>query len=303
MADGRYYNPTDLLEAAGGLPGYNPYSKHFQLGTAFGGIRNLLQQLMQMKMLQEQRQWERNMAQSQLDLATQKVTDTEEHNKILEDWHRQQQEETERYHQAIEDLRQQDIGRLIKAEKARERRLSKAEERKARQGNKPSAFEQKEIALRQMLERGEITPEQFKQVMYGLSPVPTGEEYAGGRGAPSRQANEATLSKYRSENPDLFSTKRVRKRYLEIGDRPKTETGYILDMPFEYNVALKNVADGVATQKDKITVQYYDKLYNDFMTNFLPKYPDFKSFMQSEDAKIKGLKKDWIKVLYDIYRR
>ena len=87
------------------------------------------------------------------------------------------------------------------------------------------------------------------------------------------------------------------------GGGPISQQGYKLDMPEQYNRAILNQRDGVATVEDKSIIENYDTMFRVFQDG-LEGYPTFRNWISSSPStKLTWLDKNQMKIWYDIYGR
>jgi hypothetical protein len=147
-------------------------------------------------------------------------------------------------------------------------------------------------------------------------------------GAPARASNGATISTLLNPKtgtvPSGDAAIKKAREYIKEGLEPRMENGYQLDMPAEYNLAMMNLRDEVATPEDEELILEYNTMKAVFMNMILPEYQEtrraettniftpiskllsrkrggFQYFLNSQYAKEAGLDKNFIKRLFDIY--
>ena len=252
-------------------------------------MRQLLEMLMMSKQLEEQRgqqKWERGIKEREVS---------------AEEMWRQAQlagAMQERQPSALE----QEINALIQAGYDPKKAIEGAvfgREPKPEKEPKPTTFEKKEEYVKKQIASGAMTKEQGDEILYNIPKKPTPEEIRA-KGASPRQSNATWLRDvYKNVDPkDVKNPKRLIKGIPNT--RPMIH-GVYLDMPYEYNIALLNINDGVATEKDTDIVERYNAMFRIFQEDFLAKRIPWKQFITSALAKDPLIDNAQFKVWYDTY--
>ena len=280
-------------------PGYDPYSKNFQWGTAFSGIQEIIQQLAMMKQMKKQgeeeekeKTWKRDVEEQKLGLEIKRL-------KLEQDAAAQKAKEPPK---------------LSAAEQAREWRKSHARQRVSLPEGDPRKWTEDEgifyyqtgkTPTREQIDEEaqkaqarakaagtgrfaekETPAERVKRIREEARAGAEGREDAKppdvvdpSKTAPARQANQAMIGSFYKDN-DLSEPGKVRKHmenkgYLK-GDkytRPIGGPDIALDMPPYYSIAKANIRDGVATPKDIEVVEKADKTAEKFFKELKSRKP------------------------------
>ena len=160
----------------------------------------------------------------------------------------------------------------------------------------PTTFDKKKTVLDKRLKAGKITQPQYDEALYSIAAPPTAEETRQ-KGATKRASNRTWLK-------DVYKmTAKTKPRKLikdSGGARPKSY-GVFLDMPHNYNWALLNQKDGVATKEDLNIIEKYDAMFRVFQEQLLPRF-SWKEFLKSGLAKDPDIDKAQIRKWYDYYK-
>jgi len=281
-----------------GGAGYNPYSKYPDIA---GLVQQFMQNMMmqkQMKQQEEQKMWEREMTGKRFDLEKLKANV-----ELQEASRRRRGEELEAKQRLkfIEDIdKAVEAGTITKKDAFSLKMTGKLPTGKA--PPKSTTFEQLKAEWDRRLANKEVTQEQYDEAVYKVKPKPS-PEMIRQKGANPRQANATWLKDvYKNANE-----KEILKEAKKSKSRPVVR-GIKFDMPYNYNLAILNQEDGVATPEDLDAIAKYDAMYRVFQERLLGQGIDsFKKFMTSEETR--DLRDDpnfengQIKKWYDIYRK
>jgi len=161
---------------------------------------------------------------------------------------------------------------------------------------KPTQFEQKKTVLDGRLARKEITQEQYDEALWGIKSKPVVTRQ---KGASTRQANATFLK-------DVYN-KADKNSILDEAKKAKARPivrGIYFDMPFNYNWAVQNKQDGVATPEDEMVIQKYDQMFKFFQDGLIGQgIKKFKDFAKLPVAKDPDIDRAQIRKWFEIYRK
>uniref|UniRef100_A0A6M3IRR3 Uncharacterized protein n=1 Tax=viral metagenome TaxID=1070528 RepID=A0A6M3IRR3_9ZZZZ len=179
---------------------------------------------------------------------------------------------------------------------------------------KPTDREERWKLIDLMVTKKQLTPEEANQLKVGIS-LSKQVDYSGPQGETGRNRNETRVAGIINSIDDKYApskAKNVRNMmddlYGGIPDARPEVGGIFLDMPQDYNVALLNKVDGVATPKDLDTIKKYDDWFKYFQlvsnpdsakANGMIYAPTFKDWLR---LRVKNIDRVYMKKWYDIYR-
>lgn len=182
---------------------------------------------------------------------------------------------------------------------------------------KPStqtAFDKKREMLGERLTAGEITKGEHDKSLLGIaikkSDAEMRRESYSARDANIRQVADIlkrTSQKYKN-NPE----KEMRKMVRDVPGALPTAEGIRLDMPRQYNQAILNKKDGVATSDDFAIIEKYDMMFKLFQEDLLGKgILTFKDYLampptpgqETPLAMDKDIDNRFMKMWFDIYKQ
>lgn len=299
MADRRYRGGYGYGIPQSQSPWHDPYQK----GPAWGrGIRELLNNMMMMKQLKEERgekEWERKFEEEKREMEQRDLESLLEYRGA----------QTERllrppappkvpdYYQKATDLVTAGVAKNIGEGLTMALKIEQEPK---------NAYTLKKRDLDKALKLGTINQEQYNKALFNLKQELSPEEKRR-KGATIRDANARELRDFYKGIPELIDKGRIKANELrkmiekQGGGIPTSQQGYRLDMPEQYNRAILNQRDGVATAEDKNTIKNYEDMFKIFQDE-LKDYPTFKDWISSSPTnKLVGLDKNQMKIWYDIY--
>ena len=95
----------------------------------------------------------------------------------------------------------------------------------------------------------------------------------------------------------------LRSIVRKAGGQPPVAYGMRLDMPFQYNIAIRNQQDGVATPEDVATIERYEYLFSIFMEDVVPSdIRKFRDFIKLDIARDPLIDKEQFRRWFEIYK-
>ena len=165
-------------------------------------------------------------------------------------------------------------------------------------------FDKKKSYLDTKLESGEINQEQYDKALYSVEPIKTQEETEAARlskTAPARHANETQMRQlYQELNNQKIKISKPKPDDIVMAKR----YGISLDMPFVYNIARKNLTDGVGTAEDFKLVQNYYRIKQIFAKRLAAgdTWDNFKKSGLIDEPAFKPYR-EYIELLFSIYKK
>jgi len=292
-------------------PWHDPYQK----GPAWGrGIRDLLQNIMMMKQLKEERGEERG------EREFERGIEREERERKFERWGVQEElwkAQTEKTLQPPKPPTTPDY--LQKADSLVAEGVAKdrgeALSMILKIGQEPiDVYSRKKKDLGEALRVGTITQDQYNKSLFNLKQELTPGELRR-KGATIRDGNMREIRDFFKTIPGLIDNKgRMVSRKLrkivekQEGGLPLSSQGYRLDMPERYNRAILNKRDGVPTVEDLDVIAKYDAMFSVFRDRLMAGGIDsFKKYIASPNTR--DLRDDpnfdngQIKLWYEIFKK
>lgn len=295
--DGRYRQGYYPERKAQGF--YDPYQK----GPAWGqGITQLIKDFMMMKQLKEERgekEWERGFKERGREIEERELESQAKYREALTEkaLRPPAPPKTPDYFQKATDLVTAGVAKNIGEGLTMALKI----EQEPR-----DAYTLRKRDLEKALKLGTINQEQFNKSLFNLKQELTPEEKRR-KGASIRDSNARELRDFYKSIPELIDKGRIKAKELRKmvertgGGDPVSQQGYRLDMPEQYNRAILNQRDGVATVEDKNTIKNYEDMFKIFKDE-LKDYPTFKGWISSSPIRnLVGLDKNQMKMWYDIY--
>jgi len=334
----------DLHQASGGNPFYNPYSPYPNIGM---GIASTFGNIMAMKEMRAQQDYDRGEEEKKHDLETRRVAAYEKSQEPPEIKVRESQQfilakeliDTGRANTWAEAwdmvLGEKDKGTVYPTEFQVDQATRYGREdwkdavspgqqevdykewmykRRSPQEAPQTNYTRAVAYIEGEVQAGRKTPEEARVDMEKITGLYEEEEkggqdldFSGGRGAPSREANQRSWLA-RKENTtgykDIKQTKKTaRNNYKEYG-QPPTIDGIRTDMPLRYQMAVLNERDGVATPIDTEVIQNYEDMWGFFeelVTADGSLYTTWSEFTKHPDFMAKDIDKKQMKFWYDAY--
>jgi hypothetical protein len=325
---GGQYDPSEMQQAAGGNPFYNPMQPTADWSQ---GIRTMLNGMwafkeQQRKELEARQKWDAEFGLKKQETAGNVARDQAYANYYNEGGHQPAQKPApnrvsvkaimksvgmpQQQIDALDSLSDQDVAGI-------QTDLYKRFAEKPAAEKAPSAEDRKLSGLDKLLKTGKINQDQYNQAAYGLKAL--GATGGVDKGAEQTRkftkngiskmyagvASDANIGLVSDLNPFGFTPGSIKAWISKHGgQRPTVPDGYSLDMPKEYNEALAQIKSGVGNERDQSVVDKWNK-HRAIFDAQSQRFPTFDAFMRSGNGAITDpeVDKSVIKFWYDLYRR
>jgi len=169
-----------------------------------------------------------------------------------------------------------------------------------------TTFDKKREMLDERLKAGEITKAEHDKSLLGIA-IKKSDTEMRKESAPTRDANIRQVADILKRMPQSYKNnpeKHMRGMVKGVLGALPTAEGIRLDMPRQYNQAVLNKRDGVATSDDFAIIEKYDMMFRLFQDELFGKgILTFKDYLKLPLAMDKDIDNRFMKLWFDTYKQ